>query len=196
MDQQNNVRSSELPDGLGNDLAVLILDSHSSRGSVGAMVLFGGQEITALTLPSHHTHLLQCVDVAVARPFKTEIRKEAWEHFRARGGTLTSTETRDILLQCIVPAVQKASYSSNVKSGFRRTGLHPFDPNIPLHSPYVRNSPVIHEEFNKEAAKGAEALSSSILTDEQMIALIDDKFNQDDDPCTIMFTPLLMPQDE
>ena len=81
--------------------------------------------------------------------------------------------------------------ASAARKAFMQSGILPFNPEIALQSPYVRKSEVLYEEFDKTKAKGAEVLSSSQLTCEDHVKLIGERFNQQKDGDTIIFTQLM-----
>jgi len=85
--------------------------------------------ISILLLPSNLTHKLQVADVAVFGPFKTvfasvcdKLRKE-----RARAGVVRPPRIGDVI-PALVEAWKAAVTPANVIAGFRRTGIHPYNP--------------------------------------------------------------------
>ena len=178
----------ELPEEVRTSPALLFLDAHSSRASVEALEYLKSQNIILLTFPSHHTHVLQMIDVVIARSFKAEIKKEVRIQLPVGCSSHTAKEYKKILLLCIVTAVQKSCTNANAKRAFSTTGLFPFDPTKPLSSPYVRSSEIIYEQLVKEHARGAETLASSLLTSDELIAIIANRFRHDSDSSTRMFS--------
>jgi outer membrane biosynthesis protein TonB len=110
---------------------LLIMDGAGGHLDAESAKLAISLGIDILLLPSHTTHILQVADVAVFRPFK-----EAWKGQcakRRREKRLSTARGHCGIHQTdIVPmamtAWAAAMTSSNVTSGFRRTGIFPYDP--------------------------------------------------------------------
>jgi hypothetical protein len=110
---------------------LLIMDGaggHLDASSANLAITLG---IDILLLPAHTTHILQVADVAVFRPFKEawkgqcEKRRREKRRSNARGDS--GIHQSDIVPMAMA-AWARAMTSSNVISGFRRTGIFPFDP--------------------------------------------------------------------
>lgn len=112
---------------------LLILDGHSSH-SKDLKVLEHALElgITMLCLPPHSTHVLQPLDVSFFKPLKQYYNEACRLFLRANPGkTLSKAQFGHIFNQ----AWMKAASASTGISGFRSTGIFPFDPSqIPDHA--------------------------------------------------------------
>ena len=78
-----------------------------------------------VSLPSHTSHALQPLDVSCFKPFKSAFRqiKDCWTLLN-KG---RKVEKQD-LCEWTAQALQKALSSKNIKSGFRKTGIWPLNP--------------------------------------------------------------------
>jgi hypothetical protein len=77
-----------------------------------------------LILPFHTSHALQPLDVAVFKPFKQHFH-EYRDFWTSRN--LDQPATKTTLVQWVSLALQKALSSSNIRSGFNATGIHPLN---------------------------------------------------------------------
>jgi hypothetical protein len=104
---------------------LLILDGHESHMSLEALQFALANGVHLLCLPSHTTHVLQPLDVAVFGPLKKAIDKVSSrfmrEHPHAR---ITRYDLPSILNQAWYEGMQPSHFIS----GFRTTGICPLDP--------------------------------------------------------------------
>ena len=82
--------------------------------------------IIFITMPANSTHLCQPLDVAVFGPVKRSWRKilDRWRKDTRRKGTIPKTQFPRLLKQLF-----ETFSSSNLKAGFRATGIFPLDCN-------------------------------------------------------------------
>ena len=108
--------------------SVIILDGAGTHVSADAWQYALDHHIDVMHLPPNLTHLMQVADVSVFGPFKTAYRKECeeWRHIRRR-----EMDKFDIAL-VTGKAWERVMTSSNVPSGFRKTGQWPLDPSAVL----------------------------------------------------------------
>ncbi|XP_063225877.1 uncharacterized protein LOC134532841 [Bacillus rossius redtenbacheri] len=106
--------------------SLLILDNHESHLDPKALDVAKTNGVTILTLPPHTSHRLQPLDVSCYGPFKTYY-----------AGALQSVIFRKALpvtiyniAECVSTAHDRALHPSNIKSGFKKTGIFPFDRHI------------------------------------------------------------------
>jgi len=110
---------------------LLIMDGAGGHLDMESAQLAVTLRIDILLLPAHTTHILQVADVAVFRAFKAawkgqcEKRRREKRVSNARGAS--GIHQTDIVPMAMA-AWERAMTSSNVISGFRRTGIHPYDP--------------------------------------------------------------------
>jgi hypothetical protein len=89
------------------------------------------RDIHILLLPSNLTHLLQVADLSVFRPFKQFWKNECrlLKSQRTRMGQVTDRSIRKTdIIPLVVKAWSRAMTAKNVKAGFKRSGIYPFDP--------------------------------------------------------------------
>ena len=110
---------------------LLIMDGASGHLDPESAKLANTLRIDILLLPAHTTHILQVADVAVFRPFeeawKGQCAKRRREKRRSSARGDCGIHQTDIIPMAMA-AWDRAMTSSNVISGFRRTGIFPFDP--------------------------------------------------------------------
>ena len=114
---------------------LFILDGASSHINEESLQYAKANDINILLLPSHLTHLLQVADVAVFRPFKAYWRRECDRLRAAKRHTCTPGDIgvkRSDILPAAIAAWNYAVTRENVLSGFRRTGIYPFNPHAYL----------------------------------------------------------------
>ena len=110
---------------------LLIMDGASGHIDGSSLDYAISNDIHILLLPSHCTHLLQVADVAVFRAFKQYWRNECAKRRAEKRGSCDRENVgirRSDIIPLAVTAWNHASRSENVISGFRRTGIYPYDP--------------------------------------------------------------------
>lgn len=107
--------------------SLLILDNHESHICIEALNLAKDNGVTVLTVPPHTTGKLQLLDVGVFCPFKVAYNKavDSWL-MRNAGKTFTIYDVAG----CVKEAHMKAMTPNNICSGFKATGIFPYDRNI------------------------------------------------------------------
>jgi hypothetical protein len=99
---------------------LLILDGHSSHVSLDVVQRARAMGLYLLTLPSHCSHAMQPLDVAVFKPFKGTFRvyRDSWTlHNRARGAR------KEVLASWASKALKRALTVDNIQAG-----IFPLDP--------------------------------------------------------------------
>ena len=111
----------------GSQLPVLLfVDGHASHITIDAIDLARDNSIILFCLPPHTTNALQPLDVSVFKSLKS--------HFSKAVHALSFTKKDFIVSKrefaCVVKTpFEKAFSMSNIKAGFKKCGIHPFDPN-------------------------------------------------------------------
>ena len=128
------------PEKRGNRF-LLIVDGHSSRKSSKAIAYLQQYGIDLLTLPGHSTHVLQPFDVGVAGVLKSEMAKniENWNRLLAQGRIVAPTAAgtkRYVLVSAFLSAADHI-HRELVQAAFRKSGIVPVQPEIPLMSPLI-----------------------------------------------------------
>lgn len=109
-----------------NSHAVLIYDGHRSHISVRVIRLALDNKIVLVRLPSHLTHRLQPLDLAVFGPVKTAWGRKMVEHGKKNMGASNFYLTRETFSK-YVGEVWRDTPSKNIIAGFKETGLFPID---------------------------------------------------------------------
>lgn len=108
---------------------VIIGDNLSSHLSLEVIKLCDANNVRFVLLPPNATHLYQPLDVAIFKPIKREWKKvlDTWKdkHF----GTIHKAEFPKLLKKTVENV---ANMSDNIKSGFRATGIYPYNDQIVL----------------------------------------------------------------
>ena len=107
---------------------LLIIDGHESHISLEFQQICKDNNIIALCMPAHSSHLLQPLDVGCFAPLKKAYGRQIEDLMRHHVNHITKLE--------FLPAFKAAFYNSITKSnicgGFRGAGLMPFDPEAVL----------------------------------------------------------------
>lgn len=106
---------------------LIILDGHTSHtNSIEVLELCESQEIVLLCLPSHTTHFLQPLDRSFFKSLKSHYYAECNRFMKNNPGKKI---TRYDFGQILGDSWIKAATVQNATSGFRATGIAPFNPN-------------------------------------------------------------------
>jgi DDE superfamily endonuclease len=103
---------------------LLILDGHESHLSVEFQQYCQENHIITLCMPPHSSHILQPLDVGCFSPLRASYGKQIETPVRNRINHITKLE----FLPAFKEAFRAALTEQNIKSGFRATGLVPYDP--------------------------------------------------------------------
>ena len=104
---------------------LLFLDGHASHVSVDVIDVAQENDVILFCLPPHTTHALQPLDVLVFRSLKSHFSKAVHSLcFTKKDFVVTK---RDFARVVKVP-FEKAFCISNIKSGFAKCGIHPYNP--------------------------------------------------------------------
>ena len=108
------------------DRRLLILDGHGSHCTIKFLDWCRSNRILVAIFPPHATHRLQPLDVSLFRPLATYYSQQLDHHTRLSQGIASLTK-RDFLNNFNV-AYDKAFTEANIMSGWRKTGIEPFNP--------------------------------------------------------------------
>jgi hypothetical protein len=125
------------------DWRLLILDGHGSHRTLGFLEWCQKRRVLVAIYPPHSTHRLQPLDVNLFRPLATCYSQALDAHTR-QSLILSSISKRD-LFTIFYPAFDKAFTQENIRSGWRKTGIEPWDPAEVL------------EIFDKEGGEGSDS---------------------------------------
>ena len=107
--------------------ALLVMDNHKSYLSVALVELARDHEVTIVTFPPHCSHRLQPLDVSVYGPFKTYFNSSCQSWMLSNAGQALTIYNLASLSSI---AYYRAFTPSNITSGFKKTGIVPFDEHI------------------------------------------------------------------
>lgn len=105
---------------------LLFIDGHASHVNLDVIDLARESDIILFCLPPHTTHALQPLDVSVFKSLKSHFTKAVHALSFAKKDFVVSK--RDFARVVKTP-FERAFCISNVKSGFAKCGIYPFDPN-------------------------------------------------------------------
>ena len=120
---------SETRDKADVEYRLLICDRHDSHITAEFITHCIDNKILLMILPPHSSHLTQPLDVGVFGALKKHIAAELYPLMRTRVSRIQKVEW----LTAFVAVHDKALSSKNILSGFRGTGIHPFQPTKVLH---------------------------------------------------------------
>jgi hypothetical protein len=129
------------------DWRLLILDGHGSHCTLDFLEWCHKRKILVAIYPPHSTHRLQPLDVSLFRPLATYYSQALDAHTRQSLG-LSSISKRDFFT-IFYPAFDKAFTEENVRSGWRKTGIEPWNPAEVL------------KIFDKEGGEGSDSSQAS-----------------------------------
>jgi len=133
--------------GCPNQTALLIADSHVTRGHQPTIDLLEQHNIHLKILPAHSSTILQPLDLSCNKEFKRALRLV----FPPLSNEDKPTK-RNRLLYSSVFALQSAFLGYQIQAGFKRSGLFPYSPEAPLDSNLVRN-PLLERSFEPPKKK-------------------------------------------
>lgn len=131
---------------------LLILDGHGSHVNMKFINFCDDNKILLAIYPPHSTHSLQPLDVCLFRPLSQAYSNELAQFMYESQGLCFITKQDFFRLFNI--AWKTAFNSKNIKSGFEKCGIHPFDPCV-----------VVSKFSNKEEERPSSSESSgSVLS--------------------------------
>ncbi|KAF2882073.1 hypothetical protein ILUMI_24076, partial [Ignelater luminosus] len=106
---------------------LLILDNHESHVSVNVIKYARDNGITMVTLPPHCSNRLQPLDVGVYSSFKSRYNNAMTNWMISNPGKTVTIYNIPGFVKTIM---SQAFSQTNILSGFRSTGIHPFNPDL------------------------------------------------------------------
>lgn len=150
---QLSIYRQNLPKEIQNDRIVLIVDGHPSRFSFQACLILYLFDVDLVLLPPHTSHLLQAFDVSVAAPLKTNFKQELiterFDSFVQNGVDIskqTSEQLRNSLIKAFINSLRKSCTLHNIESGFKKSGIVPFNIDEPLSSQFAMTENTNYDE--------------------------------------------------
>lgn len=115
-----------------SDWRLLILDEHSTHITKEIMVMAHRNRVQLLYLPAHTTHKTQPLDRSVFSALKNYFRQNT----RVFGTAVASAPVnKQRFLYCYRDAARRGMSARNIISGFRETGIWPYDASKILNDP-------------------------------------------------------------
>ena len=164
----NTLRNLDKHGGEARPL-LFIIDGCKGHIDLAAIDFARSKQIEILCLPANTTQLLQVADVSLFGPFKHYWRAGCKKLKAQRASIGVDISCRDIKRADIVPLVleawAQAMTEDNVKAGFRKTGICPYDPAVYKQSlPHAPLRPVaLPLMLDSPAVLAAPAPISSII---------------------------------
>ena len=107
-----------------SDRRLLILDGHGSHVKANFIAFCVEHAIDLLVLPAHSSALTQPLDVGIFRPLKGAMNDQSDAMARTDPGRVQKVDW----VSRLADARTSALTERNIRSGWRSTGLHPFNP--------------------------------------------------------------------
>jgi hypothetical protein len=108
------------------DWILLILDGHGSHCTLSFLEWYRSHRILVAVFPPHSTHRLQPLDVSLFGPLAAYYSQALDAHSRLSQGLAGVTKRG--LFKNFYSAFDSAFTEANVRSGWRKTGIGPFNP--------------------------------------------------------------------
>jgi hypothetical protein len=126
------------------DWRLLICDGHGSHATPEFRYICFENRVQVLYLASHSSHKLQPLDVSVFGPLKHFWRQAVTE----MAIFMNSTPVCKRIITSAYPKARREAFTPrNMRSGFKRTGIYPFCPEVLLDALPQRQQPVICESI-------------------------------------------------
>jgi len=149
---------------------ILILDGHSSHKTLGAVELARQHGIVMMSLPPHTTHKMQPLDRTVFGPLKAHYNSECDKWMLSHAGQRISQYD---IAGLFGAAYLKTCTMEKAISGFRCTGLWPFNPDIFTEDDFLPSVVTDEPDPDTVARLPAESSTSSQHTDVQNNVKVD-----------------------
>jgi hypothetical protein len=153
------------------------LDGHGSRRCFEGIDLFDCYGVDVVTFPGHSTHVLQVFDISIAAPVKDLYQRILFERLRIylanypEEGASGKPSVKSAEIKSFLEAWEERANRRNIESGFRKSGILPFDPNIPLSYEHVIQGSI----DNMSQRKNKRSVSSTLLTDPETLLNFSEK---------------------
>lgn len=104
---------------------VLLLDGHGSHVyNIEFLQMMTANNVHVFCFPPHTSHLLQPADVSIFKSLKSNWTTEGLKFTRDTGGKKVG---RQHFFNVFTPAWERSISTENIQSGFRKTGIFPFN---------------------------------------------------------------------
>lgn len=139
---------------------LLLMDGHKSHVSVFLSEWALSKGILLFVLPAHTSHALQTLDVSCYGPFERMYHNHCHKLIRRTGGAITKYNLCEIACKVYIRALS----AENLQSGFKRTGVFPFNPSIiPLD--LLLPAEVFHGENDNDISSSQSTVEGGVQID-------------------------------
>jgi hypothetical protein len=135
-----------------------MLDGHGSHCTLGFLGWCHKRRILVAIYPPHSIHRLQPLDVSLFNPLATYY-SQALDAYTRQSLGLSSVSKRDFFI-ILYPAFDKAFSEENIRSGWRKTGIEPWNP---AQVPKIFDKEAGEALDDSSASAPSESLRSSCL---------------------------------
>lgn len=141
---------------------ILIFDNHESHLTIVTLNIAKDNGVTIITLPPHCSHKLQPLDISIFAPLKAYYNSavDSWL-LHHPGKPLTIYEVAG----CVGVAVERSMTPLNIKAGFKKTGIFPFDREIFTPDDFLSSSVTDRDVLNDSALYTADEQTASTTMD-------------------------------
>jgi hypothetical protein len=113
--------------GKANDqYQLLLVDGHNSHYTLAFLLHARLNQIIILCYPAHTTHIYQGLDVVIFAGLKHFLSEERDRWLREHGKVIDKTSFLEIYGHAHIRAITR----DTILSAFRKTGVHPFNPDV------------------------------------------------------------------
>jgi hypothetical protein len=122
------VFDAQTKDQAGSGYRLLLLDGHSSHSNYSFLEYCINNRIIPFCMPSHSTHDLQPLDVGIFGPYAIYYGQEVDTETRKSHGILNINKNN--FWSLLKRARAKTFISTTISSGWKQSGLWPFNPRV------------------------------------------------------------------
>ena len=135
---------------------ILFIDGHKSHVTLDVVDMARNNDVILFCLPPHTIHALQPLDVAIFKSFKNHFSKAVKALSFAKKNFVVSK--RDFA-QVVKDPFEQAFSIPNIKSGFRKSGIFPFNRNVVDESKMLPST--LHDLSDASSSSQTEPYGSS-----------------------------------
>jgi hypothetical protein len=157
----------------GKDWRLIWLDGHNSHVSLQFLEWCGNNRVLIAVFPPHSTHRLQPLDVSLFCPLAIRYSQNLENWIQTTGGSFNSSQ-RDFL-GLFWPAFERSFTRKNILSGWAKTGLAPFKPDVVLDQVKPPSRPTSSESSGSSAFSAGDWRRMRRLIRTEVSAAVNDK---------------------
>lgn len=144
---------------------LLFIDIHKSHMTMALSEACKNRQMILYALPPNTTHTLQPTDISVLfRPLKQEW-KSTLRHWQSKPENVNCSVTKTNFCKLIAEALENTDMLDDIKNGFRKCGLFPYNPDAVDYSKCVQN---ILETLRKHVQPTEPCLNENIITEQDI----------------------------